>query len=130
MGIAVDEPSGERWVAGMDLIQSGEGGVELPGVAITRWTAGLNPDPRVHIFIGSRFHPPFHSAVSAREDVEHGLRQLDLARQDSRLAAAISDYGLVIELVSDIGERGTTVRPATVAEDGTLTWEERFRPSQ
>lgn len=130
MGIAVEEPAGERWTAGVDLIQSGEGGVELPGVVITRWTAGLDPDPRVQVLIGSRFHPPFHTAVSAREDVEHGLRQLALARQDDRLAAVISEYGLVIELVSDIGERGTTVRLATVAEDGTLAWDERLRPSQ
>lgn len=114
---------------GSRLILAGEGGVDFPGVSILRCTAGVDPDPRVHVLIVSRYDPPFVTEASATDDVARGRRVVGEALgADERLRTAFAEFGVVYELVSSSGERGTTVLLATVDADGSLGWVDGLRP--
>lgn len=129
MGIAVDEPSGDRWDAGLALLLEGTGGVGLPGVLIVRWTAGLDPDPRINVQVSSRLGPRLVTLRPAKEDVAHSRRVIHEALgADERLRAAFEEFGVFWELVFDQGERGTSLRLAAIHEDGSLEWDEGMRP--
>ena len=129
MRLAVEAPAGERWDAALDLIRAGEGGANLPRCRIWRWSSGHEVDDRVRFEIGSRFSPSFASLQSVDEDLQRGLGMLQHAKNaDPRLRELIDEFGLLIELITDVGERGTPLLMATVGEDGELDWVEGMRP--
>lgn len=130
MGIPVAEPSGNRWEGQpVALLQEGAAEVDLPGVSIVRWTAGRDPDPRINVQVFSRFSPPFVTVGSARRDVDHGRRVVrEALNADERLRVAFDEFAVLRELVSGEGERDTTLRLTSIAEDGPLHWAEDMRP--
>jgi hypothetical protein len=118
--LSVDQPSGERWDLAVDLLERGQGFVSLGPLLLYRVAGGPRPDERVKAEICSNYGSDRPPSTHAEAEIAAGLRALDAAMEDPRVAQLVERHGLVREYVQDYGTGRSLL--ATINADGSLTW--------
>lgn len=133
MGGSPDIPSVERlvgpsWERALQLLESGDGFVELRGLLLRVDPTTDTSGRRLHVQIPCSVHPSHVGRAqhldlerAGQVDLEAARRRLARAcREDERLAALVDGAGLVYELVHRQGTAALLV--ATAGRSGDLSW--------
>jgi hypothetical protein len=123
----LDAPEGDRWELALDLLRVGGQAVEIGGIVLRRDTAGPLADGLIHADVIASYDPKSLTEQQAHEDVRRGRSvMMNLLEADGRLSDLASEHGLACDYVHDYGMGSVLL--ATVAGDGSITWQAPFRP--
>jgi hypothetical protein len=119
-GLAVDDPSGERWDLALELLDEGRDFVLLGHVQLARHHGWPGADNKVHVAVLTTDPSPSH-AVAQREVDEARERVRELLDHDQRLRLIMETYGVVWEYAGDDGSATSLI--SSIGDDGSLLWD-------
>lgn len=126
--LLVDKMEGPRWELGLDLLERGEGAVNLHGVVLRSDLATLKAGRRLHIEFDCPFDPSqvgksLHDRLQAvaTRNLEDARRIVEAAcAEDERFADLVAGSGVIYEFVHRYGTGALLV--ATAGRTGELAW--------
>jgi hypothetical protein len=126
--LTIDRLEGSRWDLALQLLETGEGAVNLRGLVLRVDQATPKSGRRMHIEFECPIDPSQvgraqheRLAHAAERDLQAARETIGLAcRADERFAALVSDSGLVYEYVHRYGMGALLV--ATAGQSGEMSW--------
>lgn len=126
--LSLDTLDGPRWELALDLLQRGEGAVNLRGLVLRTDPATAKARQRLHIEFDCPFDPSqvgksSHDRLEsvATQDLEGARHTIETAcAEDERFADLVADCGVVYEFVHRYDTGSLLV--ATAGRAGDLSW--------
>lgn len=130
VALHVDGVTDRRWVAGLDLLESGEATIGLAELALSCDAATERTRRRLHVEFPCPLDPlrgdgptPDRLGGVATNALTRARELIgDAVKADSRFAALVADSDVLYEFVYDYGTG--TLLVATARPDGPLTWKQ------